>query len=139
MSCWLFGLRRSRAEACRLLVQSRQLTFASPGECPRSLSMPCLGSCGGTALVLVYIRPCMWPPRTESVSPSSVGSCIQALLTFRAQSSGGLPSSRPSDCLGGMFLGRIILMGGFNIFGVRAPLSLDVCHLFPRACWLLPA
>ena len=48
----------------------RSLTSASPEECPRSLSMSCPGSCGGTALVLVYIRPCMWPPRVESVSPS---------------------------------------------------------------------
>ena len=48
----------------------RSLTSASPEECPRSLSVSCPGSCGGTALVLVYIRPCMWPPGVESVSPS---------------------------------------------------------------------
>ena len=77
---------------CRCPHSEQELTLASPGDPPRPLGMCNAGSYGGTALcwVPVSVRPCVRPPRVESLfSPTPWSSCTQLLLAFKAKCSGG--------------------------------------------------
>ena len=85
-----------------------QPTFASPWGPPRPLgrSRPC--SYRGTALcwVPVHVRPCVHPPRVDSLFPPACGApTLKPHWPSRLNALGVLPPNpRPSDCLGVLFL-----------------------------------
>ena len=81
---------------CPCLHSEPQLTPTSPGDPPRPAGRSGLGSYGGTALpwVPVHMKTCVPPARVKSLFlPFPWSSCTQALLSFKAECSGG-PSSR---------------------------------------------
>ena len=80
---------------CPCTHSELQQTPASPGDLPRPLGSSSPGSYGGTTLcwVPVHLRPCVHPPRVESLFPPGLWCfCPQAPLAFKANSSGGFSS-----------------------------------------------
>ena len=72
-----------------------QPTPASPGEPPRPAGRSGPGSYGVTALpwVPVHMKPCVHPPRVESLFPPVVwSSCTQVPLAFKPKCSEGSSS-----------------------------------------------
>ena len=80
-----------------------QAALASSGYPPRLTGRSGPGSYGVTALpwVPVHMKPCVHPPRVESVFPPVLwSSCTQAPLAFKAKCSGGSSSQCQTPRLG---------------------------------------
>ena len=88
----LMGIPWGICHQCPCLHSEPQLTPTSPGDPPRPTGGSGPGSYGVTALpwVPVHMKPCVHPPRVESLFPPILwSSCTQALLAFKAKCSGG--------------------------------------------------
>ena len=122
-ACRLLGSTRSWCQNGNLWESSSQSIFSgssatsvlapphsdpepiptSPGDPPRLIGRSSPSSYGITALfwVPVYMKPCVCPPRVESLFPSVLwSSCTQAPLVFKAKCSGIPPPDARSSAWG---------------------------------------
>ena len=120
--CILWGL----CQQCPCLHSEPQLNPASPGDPLRPAGRSSPGSYGVTALpwVPVHVKPCVCPPRVESLFPPVLcSSCAaQAPLAFKAKCSRGSSSWCQTPRLGSLTLGSELSLLGeplrYNYFSV---------------------